>query len=104
MAKNTRFQQKKEQKISAVQPTDEQLTGRAGLSLFAVYLRRIALFPMIDRLFGTMRKKSKGVPITELFVQILSFFMDGTSRHLTWFDQLKTDESYALAVCRPCNR
>lgn len=43
-----------------------------------------------------MRKNSKGVPITELFVQILGFFMDGTSRHLTWFDQLKTDESYAI--------
>ena len=29
MAKNTRFQQKKEPKISAIQPTDDQLTGRA---------------------------------------------------------------------------
>ena len=44
MAKDNRITHKKEQKISALQPTDEQLTGRAGLSLFAVYLRRIALF------------------------------------------------------------
>ena len=34
MAKDTRFRDKKEQKISAIQPTDERMTGRAGLALF----------------------------------------------------------------------
>ena len=45
-----------------------------------------------------MRKNSKGLPITELFVQMLSFFMDGTSRHLVWYDQLKADESYSAVL------
>ena len=63
--------------------------------MFAIYLRNIALFPIIERLFGKMRKNGKGLPITELFVQILSFFMDGTSRHLTRFDQLAADNAYA---------
>jgi len=33
MAKDKRVQDKKEQKISAILPTDERLTGRAGLAL-----------------------------------------------------------------------
>jgi hypothetical protein len=98
MSKNTRIRQNKKQHIQEILPTDDQLTGRAGLSLFALYLRSIQLFPIIDRMFGTLRKNSKGLPISELFVQMLSFFMDGTSRHLVWFDQLKADESYSAVL------
>ena len=65
MAKDTRFQVKKEQKISAIQPTDERMTGRAGLALFEAYIRSIQILPLIDRWFGSMRKNSKGLAITE---------------------------------------
>ena len=98
MAKDTRFQAKKEQKISAIQPTDERMTGRAGLALFEAYIRSIQILPLIDRWFGSMRKNSKGLAITELFVQLFCFFMDGTSRHITWFDHLKADEGYAGVI------
>ena len=98
MTKNNRIPQKKKHNIQAIQPTNDQLTGRAGLSLFAIYLRSIHLFPIIERLFGKLRKNNKGLPISELFVQILSFFMDGTSRHLTGFDKLKDDASYATLI------
>ncbi len=81
MSKNTRIRQNKKQHIQGILPTDDQLTDRAGLSLF-----------------GKLRKNSKGLPITELFVQMLCFFMDGTSRHLVWFDQLKDDESYSAVL------
>lgn len=98
MAKDSRNQDKKKNDISAIVPTDEKLTSRAGLGLYAGYLRRIELFPMIDRWFGSMRKNRKGIAINELFVQILSYFMDGTSRHLTRFDQLGADDSYATLL------
>ena len=100
MSKNKRILQNKKQHkhIQGILPTDDQLTGRAGLSLFAMYLRSIQLFPLIESLFGKLRKNSKGLPITELFVQMLCFFMDGTSRHLVWFDQLKADESYSAVL------
>jgi hypothetical protein len=75
MGKNNRNPHKKKTGIQAIVPTNEKLSGRAGLSLYAGYLR--------------------GIAINELFVQSLSFFMDGTSRHVSWFDQLKADESYA---------
>ena len=97
-SKNTRIRQNKKQHIQGILPTDDQLTGRAGLSLFAMYLRNIQLFPLIESLFGKLRKNSKGLPITELFVQMLCFFMDGTSRHLVWFDQLKADKSYSAVL------
>jgi hypothetical protein len=98
MTKDTRFQDKKEQKISAIQPTDERLTGRAGLALFEAYIRSIQILPLIERWFGSMRKSNKGLAITELFVQLFCFFMDGTSRHITGFDHLKGDESYAGVI------
>ena len=98
MSKNKRIRQNKKQHIQEILPTNDKLTGRAGLSLFALYLRNIQFFPIVDRMFGSMRKNSKGLPITELFVQMLSFFMDGTSRHLVWFDQLKADESYSAVL------
>ena len=98
MNKNKRIRENKKQHIQGIVLTDDQLTGRAGLSVFALYLRNIQLFPIIDRLFGSLRKNSKGLPITELFVQMLSFFMDGTTRHLVWFDQLKADESYSAVL------
>lgn len=44
MAKDARFDDKKEQKISTIQPTDERLTGRAGLALFEAYVGSIQIF------------------------------------------------------------
>ena len=98
MAKDKRVQDKKEQKISAIQPTDERLSDRAGLALFEAYIRNIQILTLIDRWFGSMRKNNKGLAITELFVQLFCFFMDGTSRQITWFDHLKADESYAGVI------
>ncbi len=68
--------------IDDVQITNDCLTDRAGLNLFARYLRGIDLFPHLDRLFGSMRKHPKGAPIDELFKQALCFLFDGTSRPL----------------------
>ena len=94
MGKDNKIQAIKAQQISVILPTTDQLTGRAGLGIFALYLRNIVLFPIIERMFGSMRKSNKGLAVTELFVQILSFFMDGTSRRLTWFDHLATDPAW----------
>lgn len=68
MAKDTSIQQKKELQISAIQATDERLTGGAGLALFALYIDRINLLPVLDQLFGSIRKNAKGIPVTNLIV------------------------------------
>ena len=87
--------------IDDVQVTGDCLTGRAGLNLFARYLRGIDLYPHLERLFGSMRKHPKGASIQELFKQVLCFLFDGTSRHLAHFDVLATDPGYAATIETP---
>ena len=84
--------------FDGVEITSDTLTGRGGLALFSRYVRNLEIFPHLDRLFGSMRKSSKGLPVTALFHQLFCFFLDGTSRHLVRFDELKQDEGYAAAI------
>ena len=78
--------------------TSDTLTGRGGLALFSRYVRSIEISPHLDRLFGSVRKSSKGLAVIALFHQLFCFFLDGTSRHLVRFDELKQDEGYAAAI------
>ena len=48
MEKDITVQDKKKQIIDAIQPTDEHLTSRAGLALFAQYLQSIRLMPIME--------------------------------------------------------
>ena len=84
--------------IDNIDVTNDTLTSRGGLSLFVRYLRRVALYPHLKRLFGGIRKTAKGQPVCEIFKQLFCFFLDGTSRHLTAFDRLKKDEGYARGI------
>jgi len=84
--------------IDGVEATSDTLTSRGGLTLFVRYLRNIAIYPVLERLFGSIRKNAKGQPVSEIFKQVLCFLLDGTSRHLVYFDALKKDEGYAAAI------
>lgn len=95
MNKHSRNYRKKELKISNIETTRERLTGRAGLALFVAWLHQIQIFPLLDRFFGSIRKNKKGLESAEMIKQVLCFMFDGTSRHLTWFDNLAKDAGYA---------
>ncbi|MBM4449057.1 MAG: IS1380 family transposase [Chloroflexi bacterium] len=84
--------------IDRVEATSDTLTSRGGLSLFVRYLRNIAIYPVLERLFGSIRKNAKGQPVSEIFKQVFCFLLDGASRHLVYFDALKKDEGYAAAI------
>jgi len=84
--------------IDGVEATSDTLTSRGGLTLFVRYLRNIAIYPVLERLFGSIRKNAKGQPVAEIFKQVFCFLLDGTSRHLVYFDALKKDEGYAAAI------
>lgn len=84
--------------IDRIECTADTLTSRGGLSLFVRYLRNIALYPQLKTFFGSLRKSRKGYPVEEVFKQLFCFFLDGTSRHLTYFDHLAGDEGYAAAI------
>jgi len=92
-------------RIDAIETTSDCLTDRAGLALFARYVSSIiGLFPLLDRYFGGIRKSRKGLPVPELFKQLLCFFMDGTSFHLTRFDELAQDPGYAASIETPTSQ
>jgi hypothetical protein len=86
-------------KIGGVGVTTDSLADRGGLALFARYVTSVAeLNPLLERLFGSIRKSRKGLPVLELFKQLFCFFMDGTSFHLTRFDELAQDAGYAGCI------
>jgi len=82
-----------------VQTTTDCLTDRGGLALFVRYVTSIPeLSQLIERYFGSLRKSRKGLDILELSKQLMCFFMDGTSFHLTRFDGLVKDRGYAACI------
>jgi len=99
MANSTTFCKSEDfDSIDRVETTTDTLTGRAGLALFSRYLRNLGLLSAIERLFGSLRKSEKGLPIPVLFHQLFCFFLDGTDFSLVRFDDLKKSEGYAGAI------
>ncbi|MEJ2040996.1 MAG: IS1380 family transposase [Desulfosarcinaceae bacterium] len=89
---------KKSNTIDEIGITSDTLASRGGLTLFVRYLSGINLYSELDRRFGMLRKSVKGKEIIELFKQIICFLIDGTSRHLSYFDQLKVDQGYSEVI------
>jgi len=85
-------------RIAKVATTSDTLTSRAGLALFVRYLSQIQLSPLFENAFGALRKSRKGLPRWALFQQVFCFFLDGTSRHLRYFDHRKADPGYAATI------
>ncbi len=90
--------QVKRVKIDRIEVAPDQLISRGGLPLFARYISAIGVLPDLQELFGHIRRSSKGQPVEEVFKQISCFFVDGTSPHLVYFDDLKRDEGYAASI------
>jgi len=84
--------------INKVDVTGDTLTGRGGMALYVRYLSRVGIYPLLVGFFGYLRKSRKGLAVWNIFKQVFCFFYDGTSRHLTYFDQLRGDEGYAAAI------
>jgi hypothetical protein len=84
--------------LTGLGTTPDKLTGRAGLSFLLRYLDNIGLNPLLCSFFGALRKSSKGAKIESIFKQVISFFIDGSSRHISYFNQLKEDEGYAASL------
>jgi len=87
-------------KIAAIEETNDTLTSRAGLVLFARYLDKIGIAWFFHRWLSPIRKNKKGSAAAECMRQILLFLFDGTSRHLTHFDVMKKDAGYAATIER----
>jgi len=98
MAKKSAEAKNKSNRIDGIGITKDKLTSRGGLTFFVKYILNIGILAELEKRFGRLRKNSKGSPVQEVFKQVLCFFFDGTSRHLTRFDALKRDEGYAGGI------
>ena len=88
-------------RIANVATTSDTLTSRGGLALFVRYLSQIQIAPLLEEAFGPLRKSRKGLLLWALFQQFFCFLLDGTSRHLRYFDHLKADPGYAATIETP---
>jgi hypothetical protein len=85
-------------RITNIDITDENLTGRAGLTFISRYLRATKIPELLGTKFSYLRKSSKGTRLSSIFHQILCYFINGDNFHLTYFDQLKSDSGYTGAI------
>ena len=91
--------------IDAIEITDDCLTGRAGMAGFSRYLHSTGITNILAKTFSFLKKSKKGTGLRSMFHQLLCYFFDGTSFHLTRFDKLKEDPgpyvSYLRTDCQP---
>ena len=85
-------------RIDIIEITTDKLTSRAGLTPFVRYLGSINVFPTFEKLFRSIRKNKKSQPLASILKQIICFLADGTSTHVSYFDDLKTDEGNAAGI------
>ncbi len=69
-----------------------------GLSLFVHHLTGIGVFPRMELLFGSIGRSQRGQPVSEVFRQVPCHFVDGSSRPLSYFNQLREDGAYAQTI------
>src|SRR5256712_8006287 len=88
-------------RINKLETTDDTLTSRGGLTFFVKYVGSVGVLGLLLEKFAVIKKSAKGVSVGNLFLQALYFFFDGTSRHLTYFDELKKDAGNAAVIGIP---
>ena len=88
-------------KIARLETTKDNLTSRGGLAFFVKYVEAVGVMRLLVAKFEGVRKNAKGVTVANLFLQVLYFFFDGTSRHVSYFDELKKDSGYTAVVEMP---
>jgi len=98
MSQDTTTSVKSKTIIDAVQPTEDTLSSRGGLSLVARFVRHGGWLEQIASGFTGLRKSRKGQSVDEVFKQLICFFFDGTRRHLVHFDHLKNDAGHAAVI------
>jgi hypothetical protein len=88
-------------KIHKLAVTDDTLTSRGGLAFFVKYLEAIGVVELLLHKFAGIKKSIKGVSVRHLFLQVPYFFFDGTSRHLSYFDELQREEGFRAVLGMP---
>jgi len=80
-------------RISKLEATTDTLTSRGGLAFFVKYVETVGIMGLLLSKFEGIKKK-----------QTLCFFLDGTSRHVNYFDQLKKNTGYTAVIEIPARQ
>ena len=91
-------------RISKLEATTDTLTSRGGLAFFVKYVETVGIMGLLLSKFEGIKKSAKGVSLKNLFLQTLCFFLDGTSRHVNYFDQLKKNTGYTAVIEIPARQ
>jgi hypothetical protein len=81
-------------RISGIEVTSDLLADRGGLAFVMKYIDHTEILTTLAEPFAKYRKNGKGCSVKATMRQVLAFLCDGTSRHLTRFDELKQDLGY----------
>ena len=73
MSQDTTASVKSKTTIDAVQPTEDTLSSRGGLSLVARFVRHGGWLEQIASGFTGLRKSRKGQPVDEVFKQLTQY-------------------------------
>ena len=85
-------------KITAVEITDDNITGRGGLLFILRYLEKIKIFSIIEKTLGGVCKNKKGKPAEFILRQVMAKMIDGSDPSIKGFDRLREDEGYASEI------
>jgi len=96
--KNKRKKRKKQTKINKIGITNDVLTGRGGMALFSKYLHGTEILEYLSHSFNPLRIRKSGIKVVDLLKQIICCFVEGSNRHLTYFNTLQKDAGYAAAI------
>lgn len=95
MAKKT---YQKQAKISAIDVTDETISGRGGLFFFLKFVERIGFYPLVEKRLAFFKGSGKGLKLAAFLKQVVAHFVDGTDLAMLAFDRRKQDPAYAALL------
>lgn len=85
-------------RINKIEVTDDKINGRGGLVAINRYLSEINMFELFEKLLKGFRRRRDSISLSILIKQILIYFIDGTQKSISGFDNLRGDESYASVL------
>lgn len=88
-------QVKKQAKISAIEITNEKLSGRGGIFLFLRFIENTGFCALFEKYFGFIKGSKKGLSCRQFLLQLLAYFIDATDLSMCGFDRRKRDSGYA---------
>jgi hypothetical protein len=81
--------------LQSLTATKDRLTSRGGIANFAQFISAMMLPSIMGSMFSGLKGNSKGVSVQDFFGSVLNWLIQGDSRHISSFEDLKGDSCMA---------